>query len=109
MLRFLEKLNSHIYFPFFFCQKEAGGHKISHLCTISHQPLLLKEGAFQMLIKVLERCIAVADSDEKQFCENRNIDKCGFPLLTWCNPVFKSFSLINDSRKAVQALGIYDR
>ncbi|KAG5544897.1 hypothetical protein RHGRI_017379 [Rhododendron griersonianum] len=42
-----------------------------------------KEGAFQMLIKVLERCIAVADSDEKQFCDNRNMDKCGFPLLTW--------------------------
>ncbi|XP_058205314.1 protein virilizer homolog isoform X4 [Rhododendron vialii] len=73
------------------------------------KPLLLKEGAFQMLIKVLERCIAVADSDEKQFCDNRNIDKCGFPLLTWCAPVFKSFSLLNDSRKAVQALGIYDR
>ncbi|KAI8562895.1 hypothetical protein RHMOL_Rhmol03G0070900 [Rhododendron molle] len=49
------------------------------------KPLLLKEGAFQMLIKVLERCIAVADSDEKQFCDNRNIDKCGFPLLTWHN------------------------
>ncbi|KAF7145926.1 hypothetical protein RHSIM_Rhsim04G0136900 [Rhododendron simsii] len=73
------------------------------------KPLLLKEGAFQMLIKVLERRIAVADSDEKQFCDNRNIDKCGFPQLTWCAPIFKSSSLINNSRKAVQALGIYDR
>lgn len=62
-----------------------------------------------MLIKVLERCRAVADSEEKQFCDSRNIDKCGFSQLTWCIPVFKSLSLINDSRKSVQSLGIYDR
>ncbi|KAL7001548.1 hypothetical protein U1Q18_002701 [Sarracenia purpurea var. burkii] len=73
------------------------------------KPLLLKEGAVQMLIKVLERCIAVTDSDEKQICDSGNIDACGFSQLTLCVPVFKSFSLISDSRASMQYSGVYNR
>ncbi|GFZ09233.1 embryo defective 2016 [Actinidia rufa] len=73
------------------------------------KPLLLKEGAVQMLIRVLDRCISVTDSVEKQFCDSKNIDKCGFSQLTWCVPVFKCFSLISDSRTSVHHIGMYDR
>ncbi|KAL7225923.1 hypothetical protein ACSBR1_021135 [Camellia fascicularis] len=73
------------------------------------KPLLLKEGAVQMLIKVLERCIAIADSDEQQFCDSRNIAKFGFSQLTFCVPVCKSISLISDSRTSVQYIGMHDR
>ena len=62
-----------------------------------------------MLIRVLERCISVTDSVEKQFCDGKNIDKCGFSQLTWCVPVFKSFSLFSDSQTSVQHIGMYDR
>ncbi|PSS01624.1 Protein virilizer like [Actinidia chinensis var. chinensis] len=73
------------------------------------KPLLLKEGAVQMLIRVLDRCISVTDSVEKQFCDSKNIDKCGFSQLTWCVPVFKCCSLISDSRTSVHHIGMYDR
>ncbi|KAI3455235.1 hypothetical protein Pfo_011898 [Paulownia fortunei] len=38
----------------------------------TYKPLLLKEDGFQMLTKVLERCIGAANSDVKQFPENLN-------------------------------------
>ncbi|XP_052200578.1 protein virilizer homolog [Diospyros lotus] len=73
------------------------------------KPLLFKEGAVKMLIKVLEKCISVADTDGKQFSDNRLISNCGFPQLTWCVPAFKCFSLICDSQTSMQYVGMQDR
>ncbi|XAR56054.1 hypothetical protein NMG60_11036351 [Bertholletia excelsa] len=72
------------------------------------KPLLLKEGVVQILVKVLERCTTVADSDGKH-SDNRNIARYGFSQLIWCVPVLESFSLINDSRTSVLCAGMYDR
>ncbi|KAI3472075.1 hypothetical protein Pfo_029111 [Paulownia fortunei] len=73
------------------------------------KPLLLKEGGFQMLTKVLEMCIGAANSDVKQFHENINLAKYEFSLLSWSIPVFQSISLISDGRASVQLPGVHDR
>ncbi|KAK6131594.1 hypothetical protein DH2020_034608 [Rehmannia glutinosa] len=70
------------------------------------KPLLLKEGAFQMLTKVLEKCIGAANSDVKQFHENAKYE---FSLLIWSIPVFQSISLISDGQASVQHSGVHDR
>lgn len=56
--------------------------------------LLLKEGAIQMLTRVLDRCLGATDIDGIQILAGRSSAKCGLLLLNWCLPVFKSFSLI---------------
>lgn len=81
----------------------------SHYLNYPCQSLLLKDGGIQMLMKVLERCISAAKSDVKQFPENRNVAKDEFFLLSWCVPVFKSISLISDSRASVQYAGANGR
>ncbi|XP_057962822.1 protein virilizer homolog isoform X2 [Malania oleifera] len=58
------------------------------------KPLLLKEGAVQMLVKVLERGTHLTSSDWKHFPDIGNSAKCGFSLPRWSLPVFKSISLI---------------
>lgn len=63
-----------------------------------HQPLLLKEGAIQMLIKALERCVDAIESDGKQFSDGRNSAKLGLTGFCWCLPICKSLSLICDSQ-----------
>ncbi|KAL2534543.1 embryo defective [Abeliophyllum distichum] len=90
-----------------------GYRLLSFLCCLLEHPngksLLLKEGGVQMLSKVLERCIGATNSDVKQFPENRNVAKDEFSLLSWCVPVFKSISLISDSRASVQCAGANGR
>ncbi|CAA3021769.1 Hypothetical predicted protein [Olea europaea subsp. europaea] len=90
-----------------------GYRLLSFLGSLLEHPngksLLLKDGGIQMLMKVLERCISAAKSDVKQFPENRNVAKDEFSLLSWCVPVFKSISLISDSRASVQYAGANGR
>lgn len=62
------------------------------------QVLLLKEGVFQLLSTVLGRSFVASNSDGKQSLDSRNSAKFGFTILSWCLPVFKSFSLLCDSR-----------
>lgn len=69
------------------------------------KPLLLKEGAIQMLIKVLQSCSGTVISDEKQLPESRNLSTRGFTQLSWCLPVFKSVLLIFDSRTSLHYPG----
>ncbi|KAG8376803.1 hypothetical protein BUALT_Bualt09G0101900 [Buddleja alternifolia] len=73
------------------------------------KPLLLKEGGFQMLMKVLERCIGAANSYVKQFPGNIVLPKDEFSLLSWSIPVFQSISLISDDRPSIQHPGVYGR
>ncbi|KAJ7957710.1 Embryo defective protein [Quillaja saponaria] len=67
---------------------------IDFLASLLEHPLakdlLLREGALQMLTKVLGRCFDVVD--EK--LDNRNTEKCDFTLFSWCLPSFKSISLL---------------
>lgn len=62
-----------------------------------------------MLSQVLEICIGVTSSDANQFLESKILAKYGLSLLSWCIPVFKSISLVCDSRTPVQYPGMYDR
>ncbi|XP_047976434.1 protein virilizer homolog isoform X3 [Salvia hispanica] len=73
------------------------------------KPLLLKEGGFQMLTEVLERCIGGANFDVKQFPGNINLAKYEFPVLSWCIPVFQCLSLISDGRTSLQYPGVHER
>ncbi|KAH6806170.1 hypothetical protein C2S51_031001 [Perilla frutescens var. frutescens] len=73
------------------------------------KPLLLKEGGFQMLTKVLERCIGDANFDAKQFSGSINIAKYEFSLLSWSIPVFQSVTLISDGRTSLQHPGVHER
>ncbi|XP_004305581.1 PREDICTED: uncharacterized protein LOC101301607 [Fragaria vesca subsp. vesca] len=63
--------------------------------------LLLKEGAIRMLTRVLDRCLATADTDGTPILAGRSSAKSGFPVLSWCLPVFKSFSLISISHASL--------
>ncbi|KAA8516811.1 hypothetical protein F0562_017079 [Nyssa sinensis] len=72
------------------------------------KPLLLKEGAVQMLTEVLEKCVIATILDGKQFPESRNVSNSGFSQFSWCVPVFKCFSLISDSRTSVPYAGMND-
>ncbi|KAK4362634.1 hypothetical protein RND71_017875 [Anisodus tanguticus] len=65
--------------------------------------LFLKEGGLQMLIKVLEMCLAAASLDAKQLAQR------GFSLLSWCVPVFKSIPLLSDCKASLQTPGIVER
>lgn len=67
------------------------------------QRLFLKEGGLQMLIKVLEMCLAAASSDAKQFAQK------GFSLISWCVPVFKSIPLLSECKASLQTPGIVER
>ncbi|KAK9122913.1 hypothetical protein Sjap_012515 [Stephania japonica] len=69
---------------------------LEHPCGKS---LLLKEGAVNMLIKVLLKCSSASYSEAKCFAENRTSVKGGLSLLSWCLPVFKSFTLICNSQE----------
>ncbi|KAI4348874.1 hypothetical protein L6164_009542 [Bauhinia variegata] len=51
--------------------------------------LLLKEGAHQVLMKVLDRLSVVVDIDGKQTLDSRSCAK-----FSWCLPVFKFISLL---------------
>ncbi|KAJ8536636.1 hypothetical protein K7X08_035037 [Anisodus acutangulus] len=65
--------------------------------------LFLKEGGLQMLIKVLEMCLAAASLDAKQLAQK------GFSLLSWCVPVFKSIPLLSECKSSLQTPGIVER
>ncbi|XP_042045917.1 protein virilizer homolog isoform X1 [Salvia splendens] len=73
------------------------------------KPLLLKEGGFQMLTEVLERCTGGANFDVKQFPGNINLAKYEFPVLSWCIPVFQCLLLISDGRTSLQYPGVHER
>ncbi|CAN4087886.1 unnamed protein product [Withania somnifera] len=62
--------------------------------------LFLKEGGLQMLIKVLEMCLAAASSDT---------DQKGFSPLSWCVPVFRSISLLSEGKASLRTPGIVER
>lgn len=72
-----------------------------------YQPLLLKEGAIQMLIKALERCVDATESDGKQLSDGRNSAKCSLTAFSWCLPLCKSLSLICDSHMSRHYIGNY--
>ncbi|KAM6547755.1 hypothetical protein CsatB_019431 [Cannabis sativa] len=72
------------------------------------QAFLLKEGFIQMLTRVLGRCLTVIDSDGKQVLDTTSSTKCGVAILSWCVPVFKSFSLLCSSRTSVHRAGKHD-
>ncbi|KAL5545698.1 hypothetical protein UlMin_005385 [Ulmus minor] len=55
--------------------------------------LLLKEGYIPMLTKVLGRCLSAVDSDGKLILDSKSSAKYG-SMLSWCLPIFKSFSLL---------------
>lgn len=69
---------------------------------------LLKEGFIQMLTRVLGRCFAATDSDGKQILDGRSSAKCGSTMLSWCVPVFKSFSLLCSPRTSRHHAGKYN-
>lgn len=60
----------------------------------SAKELLLEEGIAEMLTQVLERCLVAIGSDGKQIPDSKISAKSGFTLISWCCPVFKSFSLL---------------
>lgn len=69
------------------------------------KPILLSEGALQIFCKVLESSGSASKSDSKLPLDGRNTAKSGFSQLRWCIPVFKSISLICDSRTSSQFHG----
>lgn len=78
------------------------GSLLEHPCG---KALLLKEGAVLMLTQVLERCFDSIDVDSKQIPDSKYPAKCGFTLLSWCVPVFKSVSLLCNARTPRQYPG----
>lgn len=64
---------------------------LEHPCA---KELLLEEGIAEMLTQVLERCLVAIGSDGKQISDSKISAKSGFTLISWCCPVFKSFSLL---------------
>ncbi|XP_015900411.3 protein virilizer homolog isoform X2 [Ziziphus jujuba] len=64
--------------------------------------LLVKEGIIQLLSTVLRQSLVAANSDGKHGGDDRNLSKFCFTTLSWCLPVFKSFSLLCDSRTSIQ-------
>lgn len=72
------------------------------------KPLLLKEGAVQVLVEVLERCINSTGCDGKQFPDDRSLEKSGFTQLSWSLSVFKSISLLCGHRSSGDTQ-IYDK
>ncbi|RVW47170.1 hypothetical protein CK203_070196 [Vitis vinifera] len=97
------------------CQTDVDAYKIYRLldflaCLLEHpraKPLLLKEGAIQMLIKALERCVDATESDVKQLSDGRNSAKCSLTAFSWCLPLCKSLSLICDSHMSRHYIGNY--
>lgn len=65
----------------------------------------MNEDAIQLLIEVSHRCLDELDTDEKLVPGCRFSTKCGFSLLNWCLPVFKSFSLLCYSRPSLKHIG----
>ncbi|KAL2327346.1 hypothetical protein Fmac_020773 [Flemingia macrophylla] len=55
--------------------------------------LLLKDGTFQMLTKVLDRCFAIVDVDGKQ-TPDRSSSKYSFNFFSWSLPIFKFIMLL---------------
>lgn len=60
--------------------------------------LLLGEGIFQVLIRVLERCFDATCSDDKQISDDSYSAKFGLNMTSWCIPVFRCISLLCNSR-----------
>lgn len=97
------------------CQTDVDAYKIYRLldflaCLLEHpraKPLLLKEGAIQMLIKALERCVDATESDGKQLSDGRNSAKCSLTAFSWCLPLCKSLSLICGSHMSRHYIGSY--
>ncbi|XP_028787721.1 protein virilizer homolog [Neltuma alba] len=56
--------------------------------------LLLREDAFQMLTKVMERFFGDNDVDRKRTPDGRNSAMYNFSFSSWCLPVFKFIMLI---------------
>ncbi|KAM0980773.1 hypothetical protein COP2_014310 [Malus domestica] len=69
---------------------------------------LLKEGAFQLLTRVLNRCLIGIETGGIQNLDGRSSAAFGFGLLNWCLPVFKSFSLIFNSQASLHHAGKND-
>lgn len=90
------------YLCIFFCNKPALDFTHNN---ILFQALLLKEGAVLMLTQVLDRCFDSFDVDSKQILDSKYSAKYGFTLLSWCVPVFKSFSLLCSARTPRQYPG----
>lgn len=70
------------------------------------KPILLSEGAIQMIAKVLKSSADVFNSDAKQLLESRS--STILPQLSWCIPASRSISLISDSRTYLSPPG-HDR
>ncbi|KAK7345219.1 hypothetical protein VNO77_15803 [Canavalia gladiata] len=70
---------------------------LDFLVSLSEHPLgkglLLKEGTFQMLTKVLDRCFVIVDVDGKQ-TPDKSSSKCSFDFFSWCLPVYKFIMLV---------------
>lgn len=90
-----------LFFVFCFCYCFWCYHTFFLYLSIPFQALLLKEGAIRMLTRVLDRCLATADTDGTPILAGRSSAKSGFPVLSWCLPVFKSFSLISISHASL--------
>ncbi|KVH90545.1 Protein virilizer [Cynara cardunculus var. scolymus] len=74
---------------------------LEHPCA---KPILLSEGAIQMISKVLKSSADVFNSDAKQLLENRSSTK--LPQLSWCIPASRSISLISESRTYFSPSGL---
>ncbi|KAK6942521.1 Virilizer, N-terminal, partial [Dillenia turbinata] len=71
--------------------------------------LLYKEGAVQMLVTVLDRCISSINYEGKQILGSKSSAKSGLGTSNWCFPALKSFSLLCDSQTPMQFYGKTDR
>ena len=64
---------------------------------------MIKAGIIQMLSRVIGRCFVAIDSDGKQNLDGRSLAKSGNTILSWCIPVFKSFSVLCSQTSACSA------
>ncbi|KAJ4822646.1 hypothetical protein Tsubulata_050472 [Turnera subulata] len=100
----------------FQCQSDVDAYKVyrylEFLAGVLEHPcakaLLLKEGVVQILGEVLDGCFSAIDSDGQQILDSNNSAKCGLTLVSWCYPVFKSFSLLGGSRTSFSSSGKHD-
>ncbi|GAV74125.1 LOW QUALITY PROTEIN: hypothetical protein CFOL_v3_17606, partial [Cephalotus follicularis] len=84
---------------------QTDAYKVRRFCPfyrLSEHGLLLDEGVTQILVKVLERCYDESDSDGKQILDSRDSARCGFTLINWCLPAFKSVFLLCNSQTSPQ-------
>ncbi|XP_065856562.1 protein virilizer homolog [Euphorbia lathyris] len=78
---------------------------LEHPCA---KMLLLEEGLLQVLLKVLEKCFGVINSDGKQILDGKNLANYGPTLISWCLPVFKCLLLLLGSETSLVYPGRHD-